>query len=65
VLDVMHGLGAWYLIRDEVGRYRLRQIEVDLPRIGHSLVSLRAILESPFPGDSAVYFAGYEHTPNP
>jgi hypothetical protein len=67
VLDVVHGLeaGGWYLIRDGAGQYRLRQIEVDLPRIGHSLVSVRAILASPFPGDRAVYFAGYDanHTP--
>ena len=62
VLDVVHGLeaGAWYLIRDKAGQYRLCQIEVDFPRIGHSLVSVRAILASPFPGDGAVYFAGYD-----
>ena len=62
VLDVVHGLeaGAWYLIRDKAGRYRLRQIEVEFPRLGHSLVSVRAILASPFPGDGAVYFAGYD-----
>jgi hypothetical protein len=62
VLNVVHGLeaGAWYLIRDKAGQYRLRQIEVDLPRIGRSLVAVRAILASPFPGDSAVYFAGYD-----
>ncbi len=62
VLDVVHGLeaGAWYLIRDEAGQYRLRQIEVDFPRIGRSLVAVRAILASPFPGDNAVYFAGYD-----
>jgi hypothetical protein len=62
VLDVVHGLeaGAWYLIRDKAGVYRLRQIEVDFPRLGRSLVSVRAVLASPFPGDSAVYFAGYD-----
>jgi hypothetical protein len=62
VLNVVHGLegGAWYLIRDKAGQYRLRQIDVDLPRIGHSLVAVRAISASPFPGDSAVYFAGYD-----
>jgi hypothetical protein len=62
VLDVVHGIeaGGWYLIRDKAGQYRLRQIEVDFPRIGHSLVSVRAILASPFPSDSAVYFAGYD-----
>lgn len=62
VLDVVHGLeaGAWYLIRDKAGQYHLRQIEVDFPRIGRSLVAVRAILASPFPGDSAVYFAGYD-----
>jgi hypothetical protein len=52
--------GGWYLIRDKSGRYHLRQIEVELPRIGRSLVAVRAILASPFPGDSAVYFAGYD-----
>jgi hypothetical protein len=62
VLDVVHGLeaGGWYLIRDKAGQYRLRQIAVGFPRIGHSLVSVRAILASPFPGDSTVYFAGYD-----
>jgi hypothetical protein len=62
VLDVVHGLeaGAWYLIRDKAGQYRLRQVVVDFPRLGHSLVSVRAIVASPFPGDSAVYFAGYD-----
>jgi hypothetical protein len=62
VLDVVHGLeaGAWYLIRDKADQYRLRQIEVDFPRLGRSLVSVRAIQASPFPGDSAAYFAGYD-----
>lgn len=62
VLDVVHGLegGAWYLIRDRAGQYRLRQIEVDFPHMGRSLVSVRAILASPFPGDRAVYLAGYD-----
>jgi hypothetical protein len=62
VLDVVHGLeaGAWYLIREKAGQYRLRQIDVDLPGIGRSLVSVRAILASPFPDDSTVYFAGYD-----
>jgi hypothetical protein len=62
VLDVVHGIeaGGWYLIRDGAGQYRLRQIEVDLPRLGRSLVSVRAILASPFPGDGGVYFAGYD-----
>jgi hypothetical protein len=62
VLDVRHGLeaGAWYLIRDKAGSYRLRQIDVEFPRLGSSLVSVRAILASPFRGDGAVFFAGYD-----
>jgi hypothetical protein len=67
VLDVVHGLeaGAWYLIREKAGQYRLRQVDVEFPRIRRSLVAVRAILASPFPGDRAVYFAGYDanHTP--
>jgi hypothetical protein len=62
VLDVMHGLeaGGWYLVRDKAGQYRLCQIDADFPRLGHSLVSVRAILASPFPRDRAAYFAGYD-----
>ena len=62
VLNVVHGLegGAWYLIRDRAGQYRLNQIDAVFPDIGRSLVSVRAILASPFAGDDAVYFAGYD-----
>jgi len=62
VLNVVRGLeaGAWYLIRDKAGQYCLRQIDVELPHIGRSLVAVRAIAAAPFPGDQAAYFAGYD-----
>jgi hypothetical protein len=62
VLDVVHGLegGAWYLIRHPDGHYDLRQVDATLPEIGRSLVAVRTIRQSPFPGERALYFAGYD-----
>jgi hypothetical protein len=62
VLDVVHGLegGAWYLIRHPDGHYDLRQVDAALPEIGRSLVAVRSIRPSPFPGERALYFAGYD-----
>ena len=38
-----------------------RQVDAAFPAMGRSLVSVRAILASPFPGDlDGVYFAGYD-----
>ena len=55
--------GAWYLIRHSDGKYDLRQIPA---RPGQPMVSTRAIVASPFRGDSdAIYFAGFDANKSP
>jgi hypothetical protein len=67
VLDVVHGLegGAWYLIRHPDGHYDLRQVDATFPEIGRSLVAVRSIRLSPFPGERALYFGGYDANNTP
>ncbi len=60
LVDVGYGQvesGAWYLVRDPGGRYRLHQVAANF---GHPLVAVRTIAASPFAGDAAVYFGGYD-----
>jgi poly(A) polymerase len=60
LVDVGYGQvesGGWYLVRDSGGRYMLHRVTTDSAR---PLVAVRTIAASPFPGDSAVYFAGYD-----
>jgi hypothetical protein len=63
VLDVGYGRlesGAWYLVRQPTGRYRLRRI-APIPGRSRPMVATRSILASPFPQDGdALYFAGYD-----
>jgi len=64
VVDVGYGRvesGAWYLVRHSDGHYDLRQVVLAAPDERRALVAVRAIVESPFPGDEgALYFAGYD-----
>lgn len=60
IVDVGYGhveAGAWYLIRSPDGSYALRQITAPFPQ---APVSVRSIRASPFAGDAAVYFAGFD-----
>jgi hypothetical protein len=60
VVDVGYGqveAGAWYLVRGLDGRYTLHLVSADF---GHPLVAVRTIAPSPFAGDAAVYFGGYD-----
>ena len=60
VVDVGYGqveAGAWYLVRGPDSRYALRPV---LANFGHPLVAVRTIAVSPFAGDAAVYFGGYD-----
>ena len=60
VVDVGYGQvesGAWYLVRTPDARYALRQVTIASPQ---PLVATRTILRSPFAGDAAIYFGGYD-----
>jgi len=60
VVDVGYGRlesGGWYIVRWPDGRFALHRIDARFPR---PLVSVRAIGASPFAGDDALYFAGYD-----
>jgi hypothetical protein len=60
LVDVGYGQvesGGWYLVRSPDGRYALHRVTADF---GHPLVSVRTIAPSPFAGDSAIYFGGYD-----
>jgi hypothetical protein len=60
IIDVGYGhveAGAWYLVRSPDGRYELRQVTAPFPQ---APVAVRSIRPSPFPGDDAVYFAGFD-----
>jgi hypothetical protein len=60
LVDVGYGqveAGGWYLVRGPAGRYNLRRIAADF---GHPLVAVRTIAPSPFGGDAAIYFGGYD-----
>jgi len=60
VLDVGYGQvesGGWYLVRRPDARYDLRRVAAGFSQ---PLVAVRTILASPFPGDDAVYFGGYD-----
>jgi hypothetical protein len=53
-----HEGDAWYLIRRPNGAYDLRRIPA---RPGLPMIATRAIVSSPFPGDSdGIYFAGFD-----
>ncbi len=59
VVNVGYGrvdAGGWYLVRQPDARYTLRRIGL----AGRPLVAVRSISASPFPGDRALYFAGYD-----
>jgi len=58
MVDVGYGrleAGAWYLLRHPDGRYELRQVPDAAAR-----VAVRTIAASPFAGDRALYFGGYD-----
>jgi hypothetical protein len=60
VVDVGYGqveAGAWYLVRSASGNYELHRVPADF---GHPLVAVRTIIASPFAGDAAIYFGGYD-----
>jgi hypothetical protein len=60
IVDVGYGhveAGAWYVVRSSDGRYDLHQITAPFPQ---APVAVRSIRASPFPGDDAVYFAGFD-----
>ena len=60
LVDVGYGQvesGGWYLVRGPDARYTLRRVAADF---GHPLVSVRTIAPSPFAGDAAIYFGGYD-----
>ena len=49
--------GAWYLVRWPDGRYDLHQVT---GAFAQPLLAVRSAAVSPFPGDEAVYLAGYD-----
>jgi hypothetical protein len=49
--------GAWYLVRWPDGRYDLHQVTA---AFAQPLLAVRSAAVSPFPGDDAVYLAGYD-----
>jgi len=51
---------GWYLVRHADGRYELREIAAKHPVTGLPLIPVRTIAASPFPGDDALYFGGYD-----
>ncbi|HUN45832.1 MAG TPA: hypothetical protein VMU85_04900, partial [Stellaceae bacterium] len=58
MVDVGYGrldAGAWYLVRHPDGRYELHQVPDAAAR-----VAVRTIAASPFAGDRALYFGGYD-----
>jgi hypothetical protein len=62
VVDVGYGRlesGAWYLVRNPIGDYEMRQIP---PRPGgQPMIAVRSVVASPFPHDEGyVYFAGFD-----
>jgi hypothetical protein len=60
LVDVGYGqveAGGWYLVRSPDARYALRRVTADF---GHPLVAARTIAPSPFAGDAAIYFGGYD-----
>lgn len=57
--------GAWYLLRHADGRYELRELAERHPTTGLPLVAVRAIAASPFPGEDALYFGGYDANSRP
>ena len=57
--------GAWYLVRHGDGRYALHRIATYLLWSEHPLLAVRDILASPFAGEDAVYFAGYDTNGRP
>src|SRR4029077_14797260 len=60
IVDVGYGrveAGAWYLVRSSDGCYDLRQVTAPFPQ---APVAVRSIRPSSFPGDDAVYFAGFD-----
>lgn len=60
LVDVGYGQvesGGWYLVRSPDARYTLHRVAADF---GHPLVSVRTIAPSPFAGDGAIYFGGYD-----
>ncbi|MBL8672953.1 MAG: hypothetical protein JNK11_19995 [Alphaproteobacteria bacterium] len=52
--------GGWYLRRHPDGSYELHAIAPAHPSTGRPLVATRDIARSPFPGDDALYFAGFD-----
>ena len=60
LVDVGYGQvesGAWYLVRRGSGNYDVRRVAADFAQ---PAVATRTILRSPFPGDAAIYFGGYD-----
>lgn len=60
LVDVGYGQvesGGWYLVRRPEARYDLHRVAADL---GHPLVAVRTIAQSPFANDAAVYLGGYD-----
>ena len=64
VIDALEA-GAWYLLRRPDGRYELREIAARHPETGLPLVAVRTIARSPFPGEHALYFGGYDANKRP
>jgi hypothetical protein len=64
---VVDGLetGAWYLLRHPDGKYELREIAQRHPATGAPLVAVRVIAASPFPGDDALFFGGFDANKRP
>ncbi len=57
--------GAWYLLRRSDGHYELREIAARHPATGLPLVAVRTIARSPFPGEDALYFGGFDANKRP
>jgi hypothetical protein len=60
LVDVGYGqveVDGWYLVRSAAASYELHRVSADF---SHPLVAVRTVIASPFAGDAAIYFGGYD-----